>query len=472
MELSRNSVDNTRKRKVLGRCRHFFWLGIVFDTVGATVLLTGVFADLPYCDLLLYAGSIIIFISLLWWVSWYTSNIELTPEGALKRPFHVPSAAMADALSQTVDQRFSFRLCNVPDTFRQIWPGWHRRRLLQSNALGMTVSGQVEKQPAKEDQDDGIIQVVKKKSDSEDLSSEHLGPKAEAIQSSEGGCAPGPESGSPCCVLRFVEGPSTHLVRPEFTSSPLDQPLPPANFTSVVPFAPTSQPLTSLTSKGVPVVSLASTSRPPAIPATTSLTAVPLSPAGQPLDTLASQSQTTAMVASRDHSPVLVASQSHSLVSVAAQSHLPVASERNFQHLSPASQTQPQPAQVSQTLATPVTLIQLLSAPSFQTQPVDLRVTSAVQDIQALCDTQQAPQSSALVQEIALSQSSSAQESLKKPVAQAFKTVPPTGQELSQEVPDTMSPLPESPAAATGAQQSVSPEGASTPTSAKNSHPL
>lgn len=460
MELPRTSAGDARRRKVLGRCRHFFWLGVVFDTVGATVLFTGVFADLRFCDLLLYGGSIVLFFSLLWWVFWYTGNIETSPERAWKRPVHVPSVAMVDAFSQTVGRCFSCRLCAVPDTFQRIWPGWPRRRLLQrDDALGMTVSGQVENQRAREDQDEGIVQAVDKNRDSEDVRREHLGPKAEGVSA----------SGPPCpqaYVLRFVEGPSIHLVRPEFMSTPLDQPLPPANLTSVAPVAPASQPLTSLPSKGVPVVSLASTSPPPDVPATTSLTAGLLSSAGQPLDTLASESQTTAMVASQDRP----------LVSVAAQSYLPVASVRHVQRLSPASQTQPQPAQASeqaQTLPTPVTLLQLWSAPSFQTQPVHQRVTSAVQDlIQALCDTQQAPQSSALVQDIALSQSSPAQEIPKKPVAQALKTVPPTGQEPSQEVPDTVSPIPESPAPAIGVQQSVSPEGASTSTSPKNSCPL
>lgn len=166
-----------------------------------------------------------------------------------------------------------------------------------------------------------------------------------------------------------------------------------------------------------------------------------------------------------------VASQNHPLVPVVPQSHLQVdvASESNFQNLSLDSQAQPQPIQASQ--ATPVSLIQLLSAPPFQTQPVD-QVILAVQDFQVQCDTPQPPQSSALVREVALSQSSLAQEILQKPVSQTFKTVPPAGQELSQEVPDTLSLLSESPAPATQSQQSVSPESAFTPTSERNSHPV
>ncbi|KAF6272381.1 hypothetical protein mRhiFer1_009542 [Rhinolophus ferrumequinum] len=469
MELSRNSVDKTRKRRGLGRCRHFFWLGIVFDAVGATVLFTGVFADLLYSDLLLYLGSIIIFLSLLWWVLWYTGNIELTTEEALKRPFDGVSATTVDLPSQPVSHRFALRFCNVPRPFRQIQPGWRRSTLIQRNlSLSMTLSGQVEKQPAKEDQGNDGMQSVKNSSDAEDLDGEDLGPRPEAVQSSEGVCAPGPDSGPRCReagLLRFVKPASTHLVPPESTSPPLDQLLPPVILTSVVPLAPTSQPLASLTSGNLTLVSSASMSQPPATLVSTSLPAVPLSSAGQPLDTLASKSQATAMVVSQSHS-----------LPVDAQSHLQVhvALGSNLQNLSPVSQTQPQPVQGSQAqiLANSTTLIHLLSAPSFQTQSVGLRVASAVQDLQVLYDTQQVPQSRALVQEIALSQASPAKEILKKPVAQAFETVPPMGQELTQEVPDTMSPLPESPSPATEVQQSVSPEGASTPTSEKSSHAL
>uniref|UniRef100_G3TUL8 Transmembrane protein 238 like n=2 Tax=Elephantidae TaxID=9780 RepID=G3TUL8_LOXAF len=76
----KSAVQTTKTRSGLGRCRHFFWLGVVFDAVGVVVLFTGVFADLFFYDLLLYLGSIIIFLSLLWWVFWYTGNIEMPPE--------------------------------------------------------------------------------------------------------------------------------------------------------------------------------------------------------------------------------------------------------------------------------------------------------------------------------------------------------------------------------------------------------
>ncbi|KAJ1174043.1 hypothetical protein NDU88_005867 [Pleurodeles waltl] len=67
----------------LGRCAYSFWLAVVFDVIGLAVLLTGVFANVYFYDFLIYAGAIIIFLSLIWWVFWYTGNIEVPPEELL-----------------------------------------------------------------------------------------------------------------------------------------------------------------------------------------------------------------------------------------------------------------------------------------------------------------------------------------------------------------------------------------------------
>uniref|UniRef100_A0A4W5RN72 Si:dkeyp-72e1.6 n=1 Tax=Hucho hucho TaxID=62062 RepID=A0A4W5RN72_9TELE len=64
----------------LGRCSCAFWLAVSFDIFGLLVLLIGVFADIFFYDFLIYAGAIIIFLSLIWWVFWYTGNIEVPPE--------------------------------------------------------------------------------------------------------------------------------------------------------------------------------------------------------------------------------------------------------------------------------------------------------------------------------------------------------------------------------------------------------
>uniref|UniRef100_A0A3P8SQK7 Si:dkeyp-72e1.6 n=1 Tax=Amphiprion percula TaxID=161767 RepID=A0A3P8SQK7_AMPPE len=63
----------------LGRCACAFWLAVAFDVVGLAVLLIGVFASVFFYDLLIYAGAIVIFLSLIWWVFWYSGNIEVPP---------------------------------------------------------------------------------------------------------------------------------------------------------------------------------------------------------------------------------------------------------------------------------------------------------------------------------------------------------------------------------------------------------
>lgn len=67
-------------RAGLGRCTCCFWLAVAFDIFGLAVLLIGVFANVFFYDFLIYAGSIVIFLSLIWWVFWYTGNIEVPPE--------------------------------------------------------------------------------------------------------------------------------------------------------------------------------------------------------------------------------------------------------------------------------------------------------------------------------------------------------------------------------------------------------
>lgn len=63
----------------LGRCACSFWLAVAFDIAGLAVLLIGVFANVFFYDLLIYAGAIVIFLSLVWWVFWYSGNIEVPP---------------------------------------------------------------------------------------------------------------------------------------------------------------------------------------------------------------------------------------------------------------------------------------------------------------------------------------------------------------------------------------------------------
>lgn len=63
-----------------GRCVLFLVLALLLDAVGLVLLLLGIFASLNYWDFLVYTGSLILAFSLLFWVIWYSLNIELPPE--------------------------------------------------------------------------------------------------------------------------------------------------------------------------------------------------------------------------------------------------------------------------------------------------------------------------------------------------------------------------------------------------------
>lgn len=78
-EGSSRPADMEPVHRGLGRCVCCFWLAVAFDIVGLLVLLIGVFVNVFFYDLLIYAGAIVIFLSLIWWVFWYSGNIEVPP---------------------------------------------------------------------------------------------------------------------------------------------------------------------------------------------------------------------------------------------------------------------------------------------------------------------------------------------------------------------------------------------------------
>ncbi|KAM6165174.1 uncharacterized protein O8D03_009376 [Erethizon dorsatum] len=416
MEPSRTSIHTTGKRSSLGRCKYFFWLGVVFDTVGVAVLFTGVFADLLFYDMLLYLGSIIIFFSLLWWISWYTGNIELLPEESSRRSAHTPVGPTAETLHQSVSHRFSWTIGSISNTFRM--QPRHLWSLKRRGILSMTVAGLEDESKGK----DGS-ESVRDRGSPQDICKENLGPGPKDDNSPEAVGSPGPDAGGGMCLL----------VRPVFPPSPLDQPLPSAVLAS-------KSPSVSLSVSAQPSLSTSGS---------------------QPVDAVASKNQPPVTLALTSHPAVPMAFQSHLAVPVSPLSpfQVHVASESQPQNLSWAFQTQSPAVQASgsQAVATPV--------PVMPFQAMDPQVSQAVRDFQLLLPTQQTSHSPSLVQEISPSQSSSVLEVPMAPVAQAFEAAPLPSQKLSRELPEAAASAPET-------QQSLCSDSSPGSGMMKKSHPL
>ncbi|NWY46897.1 TM238 protein, partial [Sylvia atricapilla] len=61
----------------LGRCAAIAILALVCDALGFLILLLGVLAPLSSWDFFVYLGALLLAFSLLFWVLWYTFNIEV-----------------------------------------------------------------------------------------------------------------------------------------------------------------------------------------------------------------------------------------------------------------------------------------------------------------------------------------------------------------------------------------------------------
>ncbi|NXN50827.1 TM238 protein, partial [Rynchops niger] len=60
-----------------GRCTLILLLAVLCDVIGLIVLFVGIFAPLSSWDFFIYLGGLIIAFSLVFWVFWYTFNIEV-----------------------------------------------------------------------------------------------------------------------------------------------------------------------------------------------------------------------------------------------------------------------------------------------------------------------------------------------------------------------------------------------------------
>ncbi|NWU91807.1 TM238 protein, partial [Upupa epops] len=60
-----------------GRCPMILLLALLFDVVGLIILFVGIFAPLSFWDFFIYSGALLIASSLIFWIFWYTFNIEV-----------------------------------------------------------------------------------------------------------------------------------------------------------------------------------------------------------------------------------------------------------------------------------------------------------------------------------------------------------------------------------------------------------
>ncbi|XP_039190959.1 transmembrane protein 238 [Crotalus tigris] len=96
----------------LNRCRLALAFAVFMDAAGTGALLTGIFARLrlrgqDFGDLLIYSGAVLVFLSLLGWIMWYTGNIEIAPE-ELARDYHAKRGTLA-RLARKISRTWSRR---------------------------------------------------------------------------------------------------------------------------------------------------------------------------------------------------------------------------------------------------------------------------------------------------------------------------------------------------------------------------
>lgn len=77
-----SSVDPVMEKHYdgVGRCKCSFWFAVAHDILGVFIMMVGIFGGLAVHDLFVYVGAIIIFLSLIWWIFWYSGNIDVPPE--------------------------------------------------------------------------------------------------------------------------------------------------------------------------------------------------------------------------------------------------------------------------------------------------------------------------------------------------------------------------------------------------------
>ncbi|NXW63843.1 TM238 protein, partial [Eurystomus gularis] len=61
-----------------GRCPVILFLAVLCDVIGLIILFVGIFGPLSSWDFFVYLGALLLACSLLFWIFWYTFNIEVS----------------------------------------------------------------------------------------------------------------------------------------------------------------------------------------------------------------------------------------------------------------------------------------------------------------------------------------------------------------------------------------------------------
>ncbi|MEE6506718.1 hypothetical protein FKM82_007821 [Ascaphus truei] len=101
-----------RTRPWLGRCTVLFFLAGASDVAGLGLILTGIFANLEkngrsFGEFLIYSGGILLFFSLLFWLAWYSFNLEVSMEELLKDTPITHSRSSLVQLARKLSERLS-----------------------------------------------------------------------------------------------------------------------------------------------------------------------------------------------------------------------------------------------------------------------------------------------------------------------------------------------------------------------------
>ncbi|NXK08468.1 TM238 protein, partial [Herpetotheres cachinnans] len=63
--------------KLIGRCAVILLLAVLCDVIGLIIFFVGIFAPLSSWDFFVYLGALLLAFSLVFWIFWYTFNIEV-----------------------------------------------------------------------------------------------------------------------------------------------------------------------------------------------------------------------------------------------------------------------------------------------------------------------------------------------------------------------------------------------------------